>query len=137
MFNLKKIVAHALVAVAGAAVLVGITPTMASAATRNGVCEGGEICFYWGYGVEGSISDFTTSIANYGSTQPGCYEFKTEDDGQYECMKNNAASALNLSSRTVRVYVNSYFGGSYEDIRPYTSANLTVTANNNASHKFL
>jgi hypothetical protein len=135
----KRTLIRAAIAAAGAAVMLGVAPTTASAATpRNGACEGGEICFYWGPDLYGSLSDFTTSLANYGDAQPTCYEFRTRNlPGYQECMKNNAMSAWNRSSRTVRVYFNSNYGGSYDDVPAGTWRNLNNTSNENASHRFL
>lgn len=138
MATLKKILAHAAVVVAGAALLVGGSPTAASAATpRNGVCEGGEICFYYLDDLGGSLSDFTASVADYGTTQPTCYDFKSPGSGQGQCIKNNVRSAWNRSSSTVRVYFNSGYGGAWDDVAAGTWRNLANTRDDNASHKFL
>lgn len=138
MATLKRILAHAAIAVAGAALLVGVSPTAASAATpRNGVCEGGEICFYYLDNLGGSLSDFTASVANYGTTQPTCYDFKSSGSGQGQCIKNNVRSAWNRSSRTVRVYFNSNYGGVYDNVSAGTWRTLANTYDDNASHRFL
>ncbi|HEV2783422.1 MAG TPA: peptidase inhibitor family I36 protein [Actinophytocola sp.] len=134
----KRRLVRAAIAVAGATMLLGIAPTTASAATpRNGVCEVGEICFYWFIDRQESLSDFTSSLDNYGSSLPSCYVFKSDGLGQGDCMKNNAMSAWNRSSRIVRVYFNSYYGGPYDNVAAGTWRNLNVTSNENASHKFL
>ncbi len=113
----------------------------ASAATaRNGVCETGEFCLYYNTGPAGSLSDFTTSVSDYGDTQPGCYDFKGAGSGKGLCVKNNAAGAKNLSSKTVRVYYNSGYDAShaYQDFAPGAVANFTSTMKNqNAGHQFL
>ncbi|MEV4603695.1 peptidase inhibitor family I36 protein [Amycolatopsis sp. NPDC049253] len=105
---------------------------------RNGKCEDGEFCLYHLYDLGGSLSDFNTSIANYGSTQPGCYEFKGPGAGQYQCVKNNALSAWNNSDHTVRLYYNSNFGGTYVTFPPGSALDggLSQLDYNNASHKF-
>ena len=82
------------------------TATPAFAASRDGVCDTGEFCYYFNSGEAGSISDFTGSIADYGTTQPSCYDFKGAGAGKGKCVKNNAASVWNRSSKTVRVYFN-------------------------------
>ncbi|WP_199443144.1 peptidase inhibitor family I36 protein [Umezawaea beigongshangensis] len=129
---------RAATAVAGAAALVLAGATAASAATpRNGICEPGEFCLYYLDDFGGSLSDFTTSISNYGASQPSCYDFKSAGTGQGLCVKNDARSAWNRSSRSVRVYFNSNYGGTYDTFAPGTSGNLTNTYDNNASHKFL
>jgi len=109
--------------VAGAVVSVA-TAAPASAAGRDGVCNGGEFCYYFNSGEAGSISDFTGSIADYGTTQPSCYDFKGAGNGKGVCVKNNAASVWNRSSKTVRVYFNSGYAGAHQDFAPGAKANL-------------
>ncbi|MFC5753151.1 hypothetical protein, partial [Actinomadura rugatobispora] len=53
----------------------------ASAANRDGVCDSGEFCYYFNSDNQGSISDFTGSVADYGTTQPSCYDFKGAGNG--------------------------------------------------------
>src|SRR4051794_5859895 len=67
---------------------------------RNGDCEKGEFCLYYNSNLRGSAADFTTSIDNYGSTQPECYEFKGAGAGKGLCVKNEAASVWNRTSRS-------------------------------------
>ncbi|MDQ4032018.1 MAG: peptidase inhibitor family I36 protein [Actinomycetota bacterium] len=117
--------------------VVGGSETASAATPRNGVCEAGEVCFYYLDNRVGSLSDFTTSVANYGTTQPTCYEFKSAGAGQGLCIKNNARSAWNRSSSIVRVYFNSYYGGSSDPVAPHSARNLSVTRDDNASHRFL
>ncbi|MFD0901574.1 peptidase inhibitor family I36 protein [Actinomadura sediminis] len=109
----------------------------ASAASRNGVCESGEFCYYYNSNNQGSVSDFTGSIANYGTEQPSCYEFKGAGNGKGQCIKNNAASVWNRSGKTVRVHYNSNYGGAYQDFKAGAKGNLNATLKNqNASHQF-
>ena len=130
-----RFLAGAAVAVAvGASGLVLAGP--AEAATRNGACESGEFCYYYNSGNAGSVSDFTGSLGDYGASQPECYEFKGAGAGKGVCVKNNAASVWNRSSKTVRVYFNSNYGGSYQDFAAGAKGNLNSTLkNNNASHQ--
>ncbi|GHH36248.1 peptidase inhibitor family I36 protein [Lentzea cavernae] len=129
----KKVLAGAIAAVA---VLVA-TPA-ASAAARDGVCNTNEFCLYWAPESLGSLSDFTTSIGNYGTSQPTCYEFRTPGLlGYGECIKNNAASACNKRSKAVRVYFNSYHEGVYDTIPANACRELSKTLFDNASHLFL
>ena len=126
-------------AVAGAAVAAGAVTSAApaAAAARDGVCNSGEFCYYYNSNEAGSVSDFTGSLANYGTTQPTCYEFKGPGNGKGLCIKNNAASVWNHSSKTVRVYYNSNYAGHYQDFKAGAKGNLDSTLkNNNASHKF-
>ncbi|WP_433229151.1 SpoIID/LytB domain-containing protein [Actinomadura formosensis] len=120
----------------GGAVLIPASP--ASAASRNGVCESGEFCYYFNSNNQGSLSDFTGSVADYGAAQPSCYDFKSAGAGKGKCVKNSAASVWNRSGKTVRVYFNSNYGGRYQDFKPGTKGNLNAgLKNQNASHKYL
>jgi murein DD-endopeptidase MepM/ murein hydrolase activator NlpD len=124
----------AALAVGGAAAALAAP---ASAAARNGVCESGEFCYYYNSDNAGSVSDFTGSVADYGTTQPSCYDFKGAGNGKGLCIKNEAASVWNRSTKTVRVYYNSNYGGSYQDFKAGAKGNLNSTLkNNNASHQF-
>ncbi|WP_204284814.1 hypothetical protein, partial [Microbispora amethystogenes] len=58
---ISPLAAAAAATVLGGAVLATASP--ASAATRNGVCEAGEFCYYFNSGTKGSLSDFTGSVA--------------------------------------------------------------------------
>lgn len=123
-------------ALAMAIPLIGAAP--AFAASRDGVCDAGEFCYYYNSNQAGSVSDFTGSISDLGSTQPTCYEFKGAGAGQGVCVKNNAASVWNRTGQTVRVYFNSGFGGASQDFAPGAKGNLDATLKNNeASHQFL
>ncbi|WP_084338035.1 peptidase inhibitor family I36 protein [Actinomadura oligospora] len=137
MTFLKK--ALAILAVAGST-LTGIVAVSApaSAAARDGVCDSGEFCYYYNSDEAGSLSDFSGSLADYGTTQPTCYDFKSAGAGQGVCVKNNAASVWNRTGSTVRVYYNSNYGGSSQDFASGAKGNLNPTLkNNNASHQLL
>lgn len=88
------------------ATLVVAAPS-AQAAARDGVCQTGEFCLYYNSYHQGSVSDFTTSISDYGSAPATCYQFKGTGAGQGQCVKNNAASAWNRTSGSVTIYYNS------------------------------
>ncbi|MEV6237863.1 peptidase inhibitor family I36 protein [Lentzea sp. NPDC051838] len=130
----KKI---ALVAMMGALIGVSFGAATANAATaRNGVCEDGEFCLYYNSDNAGSISDFNTSISDYGDEQPSCYEFKSGGNGQGLCVKNEAASVWNRTDNKVTVYFNSGYAGPSQTIAANTKTNLNSTLKNeNASHK--
>lgn len=137
MKQLSKVLA---VAGASAAIVVPSLGTSAPAfaASRDGHCNKGEFCYYYNSNEQGSVSDFTGSVSNYGTTQPTCYEFKGAGNGKGRCIKNDAASVWNRSGRTVRVYYNSFYKGAHQDIPPHTKRNLNPTLkNDNASHRFL
>jgi peptidoglycan hydrolase-like amidase len=112
--------------------------TAASAAGRDGTCDSGEFCYYFNSDNQGSVSDFTGSVADYGTSQPSCYDFKGAGNGKGQCVKNAAASVWNRSTKTVRVHYNSNYGGSYQDFKAGAKGNLNSTLKNqNASHQFL
>ncbi|GAA4049670.1 peptidase inhibitor family I36 protein [Nonomuraea soli] len=118
-----------------AAVLGAASPV--SAASRDGVCDTGEFCYYFNSNNQGSVSDFTSSVADYATTQPSCYDFKGPGAGKGQCIKNSAASVWNRSSKTVRVYFNTGHAGQYQDFGPGSRGNLNATLKNqNASHQF-
>lgn len=130
---------RALAATVGAvALLMTMSPVANAATPRNGICESGEFCLYHGYDLTGSVSDFNTSIPNYGTTQPSCYDFKGSGSGQGQCVKNNALSAYNMSSHVVRLYYNSYYGGIYLTFQPGDTldGDLGQLDYENASHQF-
>jgi hypothetical protein len=127
--------------IAGAAVAITAslmaTGSPAFAAARDGICDSGEFCYYFLTNEAGSLSDFTGSVANYGTTEPTCFDFKGPGAGQGQCIKNNAESVWNRSSRTVTVFFNSNFGGPPQPIAPGARINLNPTlSDNNASHRF-
>ncbi|WP_198653424.1 SpoIID/LytB domain-containing protein [Actinocorallia populi] len=133
---ISRLTAAAAAIVLGGTVIATATP--ASAAARDGVCDSGEFCYYYNSNHTGSLSDFTGSLDDYGTEQPSCYEFKSAGAGQGLCIKNEAASAWNRSSTTVRVHYNSGYAGSYQDLAPGAKVNLNATLKNqNASHRFL
>ncbi len=136
MRTLNRILTTTATAVAlGGMVLATASPAMA--ATRNGVCQAGEFCYYFNSNNKGSVSDFTGSVADYGTKQPSCYDFKGPGSGRGKCIKNEAASVWNRSSKTVRVYFNSNYGGAYQDFKPGAKGNLRAgLKNQNASHQF-
>ena len=110
--------------------------TPAVAASRDGRCDGGEFCYYFNSNQAGSVSDFTASVGDYGTTQPGCYDFKGGGNGKGKCVKNNAASVWNRTSKTVRVYFNSGYDGASQDFKAGARGNLNATLKNeNASHR--
>jgi hypothetical protein len=136
MKRLTKVMT-AVAAVAGLAAPV-LVMSPALAASRDGKCEGGEFCLYYNSNQAGSVSDFSGSIKDYGARQPSCYEFKGRGAGRGLCVKNHAASAWNRSRKTVRVYFNSGYGGTTQDIAPGAKVNLKpALKNDNASHRFL
>ncbi|GLZ30951.1 hypothetical protein Lesp02_31400 [Lentzea sp. NBRC 105346] len=127
-----------LLAMVGAVASVFFATAPASAAAdRNGVCDAGEFCLYFNSDQEGSLSDFDTSISDYGDDQPSCYEFKSAGNGQGKCVKNNAAAVWNRTGGPVTVYFNSGYSGPKQTIASGVKANLNSDLKNeNAAHKF-
>ncbi|MCL2090702.1 MAG: peptidase inhibitor family I36 protein [Micrococcales bacterium] len=141
--KVSAMLAAATVAAAG---LVSLQAEPSQAAARDGKCDPGEFCYFYNTDYKGSVSDFTASVADYGTTQPSCYEYKGAGDGKGRCIKNDAASAQNNTNQYVRVYYNSNYAGPYVELAPNTRANLTNLRstpagtnlkNNNASHRFM
>ncbi|MCD0452621.1 peptidase inhibitor family I36 protein [Actinocorallia sp. API 0066] len=133
--RIAKLLAGA-AALAFGGVLVAAPPV--AAAGRDGVCQTGEFCYYFNSNNKGSLSDFTSSVGDYGTKQPSCYDFKGAGNGKGKCIKNEAASVWNRSGKTVRVYFNSNYKGAYQDFRPGSKGNLeTGLKNQNAAHRFL
>lgn len=120
------------------ALLVSVAPAASAATARNGICEDYEFCLYHGPDFTGSVSDFGYgSIPYYGSSQPGCYEYKGAGTGQGQCVKNNAKSARNRTHiYVVKIFYNSNYGGSNFTFNPGGAANLGSLSKQNASHLF-
>ena len=113
-----------------------VTAWSAPASARNGVCEAGEFCLFYNSNQQGAVSDFTGSLADYGTTQPSCYEFRGKGAGKGLCVKNHAASARNRTSTPVTIYFNTGFAGRSQTIPAGSSANLDAALKNeNASHR--
>ncbi|MBO0610542.1 peptidase inhibitor family I36 protein [Myceligenerans salitolerans] len=125
-------------ALLGSLLVTTISAPAAQAATaRNGVCESGEICFYYNSNNAGSISDHAaTDLGNYGTDPASCYVFRTAGrNGYNQCIKNNVASVWNRTGKTVRVHYNSYYGGRYDAVAAGAKRNLSAALKNeNASH---
>lgn len=108
----------------------------AEAAGRNGACEPGEFCYNFNSDLKGSWSDFTKSVGDYGTSQPGCYEFKGAGAGKGKCIKNDAGGYWNRTGKTVTVFFNSGFGGKSVQLKPGTKGKLPAAVyNENASHR--
>jgi hypothetical protein len=134
MFKKALSVAGATLALAAPALVVAAQP--AAAADRDGTCNDGEFCYYYNSDNAGSVSDFTSSIDDYGTTEPSCYDFKGAGNGKGVCVKNNAASVWNRTGKTVTVYFNSGYAGSSQSFASGAKGNLNSTLkNNNASHR--
>jgi murein DD-endopeptidase MepM/ murein hydrolase activator NlpD len=108
----------------------------AQAAARDGACDPGEFCLYFNSDHQGSVSDFTTSIPDYGDTQPGCYEYRGPGNGKGKCVKNEAAAVWNRTAKPVTVFFNSNYAGESRTIPAGDKVNLGGRLKNeNASHR--
>ncbi len=129
---MKKKLGYAGIAASLLGGMLAVSAPANAAVAQNGVCESGEFCLYYNSDRTGSLSDFTGSIADYGT-----YKFKSAGAGQGQLVKNNAASVRNLTFRTVTVFYYSNYGGSSQAVAPGAAANLSTTLKNqNASHRF-
>jgi biotin carboxyl carrier protein len=128
-------IATSLVATAAlaASMLVTHAPS-ASASARDGLCDFGEFCLYYGPDRTGSLVDFVNTQRDY-TESSGCIRFIRAGAGQNSCVQNNAASAWNRSGGPVSVFYNSDFGGVYDIIPNNTGPNLNDNVRkDNASH---
>jgi murein DD-endopeptidase MepM/ murein hydrolase activator NlpD len=128
----------ALLGVAGALLTTAaVAAPSAQAAARDGVCEPGEFCLYFNSDHQGSVSDFTSSIPDYGAKQPECYEYRGPGAGKGRCVKNEAAAAWNRTGVPVTVFFNSGYAGASQTIAAGGKVNLDpALKNENASHRF-
>lgn len=130
----RTLVASLAVALIGTAA-IGVPS--AGAAARDGRCDPGEFCYSFNSGFQGAISDHAGSLADYGTRQPGCYEFRGSGAGAGRCIKNQAAAARNRTGGPVTVYFNSGYAGRQQVIPAGATVNLVPgLKNENASHRF-
>jgi len=116
---------------AGLLAPLGLIST-ANAANQDGNPQYKEFNFYYLSNIVGSLSDFENSKSNLSG-----YAFLSAGSGQGQAVKNNSASVSNNHpTKAVRVYFNSGYVGSYDNVNPITSRNLSVTYNENASFQF-
>lgn len=118
-------------AIATANLVLSASPTQA--ADRNGLCEDGEFCLFWGNNLYGAVGDY-----RYGTNDFAADHLKaiccTWRPGMGERVKNNAASAWNKHHYyTARVHYNENQTGPYDDVAPDSWRNLYYTHNDNAS----
>lgn len=112
------------------------TSTPAQAADRDGKCQDGEFCYNYNSDLKGSWSDFKSSAGDYGTSQPGCYEFKGAGAGKGKCIKNDAGGFWNKTGKKVTIYYNSGHAGKSVTVKPGEKGKLPASVyNNNASHQ--
>lgn len=99
----------------------------------DGVCQAGELCLYFNSNHQGSFSDFVLGVKDFSTVR-----FVADGAGKGQLVKNNAASACNKDDNlTARVFFNSNWAGSHDDIPPNTCRNLVNTYNENASFEWI
>lgn len=126
--------------VLAAALMGGIAvtgATSAQAAAGSGTCEAGELCYYYSPDQTNAVGDFTSSVRALGHLQESCEKFSGGgyESGRGNCVRNNAASVWNRTSKPVTVYSANYYGGNSQTIPAGGKANLdTSLRNHNAGH---
>lgn len=107
--------------------------TAGAQANYDGICNGGEACFYYNSNSTGSVADFSQPVYDFASAR-----FLGEGNGKGQGVKNNAASVCNYNSTYhVMVFFNSNHEGAYDVIPPGDCENLVKTYNENASFTWL
>ncbi|MDO9407743.1 peptidoglycan DD-metalloendopeptidase family protein [Patulibacter sp.] len=130
----RTLVASLVVALIGTA---AVGAPSATAAPRDGRCDPGEFCYSFNSGFQGAVSDFAGSVADYGTRQPGCYEFRGGGAGSGRCIKNQAAAARNRTGGPVTVYFNTGYAGRQQVVPAGATVDLVPgLKNENASHRF-
>ncbi len=130
----KALYAGAAAALMGAT-FVGASAAPASAEPRDGTCNSGEFCLYYGEGQTGAVADFTNSKRDY--TESGsCITFEGAGKaGNGVCVQNHAKSVWNRTGGPAYEFYNSDFGGTYDVVPSGAQANLNANVyNDNASH---
>lgn len=126
--------ALSLLALTAGAGLAAASP--AQAADRDGSCDSGEFCYNFNSDLKGSWSDFKGSVGDYGTSQPGCYEFKGAGAGKGKCIKNDAGGFHNKTGKKVTIYYNTGHAGKSVTVKPGDKGKLPAAVyNNNASHR--
>lgn len=112
------------------------TASPAQAADRDGSCDSGEFCYNFNSDLKGSWSDFRSSVGDYGTSQPGCYEFKGAGAGKGKCIKNDAGGFKNRTGKKVTIFYNTGHAGKSVTVKPGAKGKLPAGVyNNNASHR--
>lgn len=130
----KFLYAGAAAALMGAT-FVGTSAAPAAADARDGTCNAGEFCLYYGEGQTGAVADFVNSQRDY--TESGsCITFRGAGKaGAGVCVQNHAKSVWNRTGNVAFEFYNSDFGGTYDVIPEGAQANLNSNVyNDNASH---
>lgn len=135
------------------AVLLSFTALLATANSASALGNGdvtecshydGTLCLFYNSDLGGSRVGIYGDVPNYAVDAPACssqgcpvYEFLTSGKGEYDPVKNDAASVYNEADWVYWVYYNSSYSGPRDEWDPegYGTfyGNLDVTYNENAS----
>lgn len=132
-----KLIKKAAVAVAAVLAVGAGAALPAQAANQDAIQNTYELIYYYNSNLAGAWSDFAGDVSNLSG-----YSYiggGLSANGFGQAVKNNAASIKNThTTRTVRVYYNSSWGGTYNECKAKCAGNLTpALKNQNASHKWL
>ncbi|MEU8674512.1 hypothetical protein [Streptomyces sp. NPDC048560] len=127
----RKIASLGITATATAGLVVGMAPPSQAAASLY--CDDYDpycMIFYYNSGTSGS----RTAFVGFDHYSLNGYKFLHDGAGKGQYVKNNSASAVNLSDYDLNIYFNSNLAGACDSIPPYkTAGRLVKTYNNNAS----
>lgn len=132
----RKIASLGLTATATAGLVLGMAPQ--SQAYSSLYCEDSDpycMVFYYNSGLSGS----RTAFVGFDHYSLDGYKFLSSGTGKGQKVKNNAASAVNLSAYDLNIYYNSNLSGACDSIPPFGDTNsgpndrLQRTYNENAS----
>jgi hypothetical protein len=132
----RRLTALGLTATATAGFVLGMAPQ--SQAYASLTCPDSQtycMVFYYNSGLEGSRTVFV-GFDHYSLND---YKFLGSGTGKGQYVKNNAASAVNMSEYDLNIYYNSNLAGACDSIPPFKSTGedpgdrLVRTYNNNAS----
>ncbi|MFF5715837.1 peptidase inhibitor family I36 protein [Streptomyces buecherae] len=132
----RRLLAFGVVGVAAVGTAFATVPASAAPASATVLsCEDKYACLYYNSDHKGAMFKHRYDISNYAG-----YVFAASDAGSAGAglpVKNKAASVANWDrGNGIRIYELSGYGGDWDGVPPWTSVNLTLTKNNNASGKW-
>ena len=114
-----------------------VAPTAASATTVGSSCSGNNDCviLYYNSNMGGSSEAYSSGSTGFAPSVSNLagYTFQTTGAGQYQYVKNNAASVNNLSDSQLVIWYNSGYSGACDTIDYDNDGNLHNTYNEDAS----
>ncbi|WP_330459432.1 peptidase inhibitor family I36 protein [Streptomyces sp. NBC_00820] len=104
-----------------------------AATAAASACAFPYLCLWYNSNEQGAYTLFFDAVPDFAG-----YSFDGAGAGQWQPVKNNAASATNWQTEIkARIYFNSNYGGVYDTIPESSSANLVKTYNENASFNWV